>query len=219
MDTTNAEIFEPSFDPFSVNVTGKVRVEKGNGVVKVTIHCDSTGDLKAPHSEPYSVAVPLSHFKDDSEWEEWAKGVYVAFRKNAASLLMNQMAQIYIDVLNLHLGIAPAEVVKAHVRFNERFLRKGFGLPWRRGNFSPWTKIELEREVTVAIQKIPKDERKLDSAVNEMRKNEIKRGINKESSKVPKSGESLGKLLKTFEISWKHLKEKVASNGKTRNRK
>jgi hypothetical protein len=209
MDTTDAEIFEPSFDPFSVNVTGKVRIEKGNDVITVIIHCDSSGDLKAPHPETYSVAVPLSHFKDESEMDEWAKGVYVAFRKNAASLLMNQMAQIYIDVLNLRLGIAPAEVVKAHVQFNERFLRKGFGLPWRRGNFSPWTKIKLEREVTLAIEKLPKIQRSLDKTVKQMREREAEEGINKESSRVPKSGESLGKLLQTLGVDWKTLKREV----------
>jgi hypothetical protein len=209
MDTTDAETFEPSFDPFSVNVTGKVRVEKGNDVVTVSIHFDSTGDLKAPHSEPHSVAIPLSHFKDDSEMEEWAKGVYVAFRKNAASLVMNQMAQIYFDVLNLHLGIAPAEVIKTHVQFNQRFLRKGFGLPWRHGNFSQWSKIELEREVVLALEKLPKKRRNLVNAVAKMRENETERGIKKENTRVPKSGESLGKLLQALGVDWKTLKREV----------
>jgi hypothetical protein len=209
MDTTAAEIFEPSFEPFTITATGKVRIEKGNDVVTVTIHCDSSGDLKAPHPEILSVPFPLSEFRDDAEIEEWAKGVYVAFRKNAASLLINQMAQIYIGVLNLHRGVAPAEVVKGHVQFNEKFLRKGFGLPWRRGNFSPWTKIELEREVRLAIEKLPKINRNLDKTVNKMRKNEAARGINKESSRVPKSGEALGKLLQTLGVDWKTLKREI----------
>jgi hypothetical protein len=198
---------EPSFNPFEVSVRTHVRVKNEDGVVTITVYCESSGDLKAPAPEVEVASIPFSAFRDTEHFHEWAKEVYEVFRRNAAALLMSQITQTYFDVSNFRLGVDPAEVVKMHVRRNSKFLRKGFGLRWRTGNFSPWTKTELLRAVKIALGEIPKDERlTFDRAAVAMRKIE-ERTVREEDRRAPPSGEALRKLLGSLKVDWATLKQ------------
>lgn len=194
------------FKPFTAGVKLTPTITIEGGLVKLDILCEPVGEIKAPQGEHLVVSVPLDSFPDPSfaAIEKWALDVYVSIRdgKNKkhpiSSWLMNQACQNYLDISNLHLGVSPTEIIKMHAQYIAKFYRKAFGLRWRRGNFSLWTKVELERVVMTALLELNPAERTITGVLNKLL-------ASADADRAPPSDKALRELIRTQGLSWKAM--------------
>jgi len=208
------EYFDVTVDAFDVALEFKLRcVEVPGDRLTLTLTIDGPNDPEfyTPGrylpGRTYSLfQIPASVFPDEEKRAEWVEATRRAFKKTLLDTLMHEARLNFTDAANHlldHMGLdrtSKKELLESHIKATAERVRIQFRVGGK-GRYSKWTRLELARDVTAALQSLPVSERTLANVAARLKEAPEP----KKREKAPVSGEALRKLLSRFKIEWEQL--------------
>jgi hypothetical protein len=201
VSTDNGDI--KKFAPFELKVSGSFSLAHEGDQVRLTAHFDIPSWPGGGKPPAISIACPINYFTDREQILQWAGSTARQFGLSPAEtflsdarLHLRSIAGWYLNQLGVE-EVSLKDLVEAHARDSAANLKRQ--LDMRRGQASPWTRLELAQAVNRAIRKMPRTERSLEAVAAILREShpEI----------APPTGEALRKLLGRFELKWGEMKK------------